>query len=178
MTPALLVVTGASGAGKTTLVRAIEGTRPGVSCYYFDSIGVPSLEEMTLQFGGPEAWQRVMTEQWIHRLAANPDGARLVILDAQTRPSFVVAAFDSAGVRSGRILLVDCSPEARRARLTESRAQPELAGSRMDAWAAYLRGQADALGLAVLDTTSRSIPAATELLLAQVDAMLREPQSA
>jgi hypothetical protein len=27
----------------------------------------------------------------------------------------------------------------------------------MDAWAAYLRGQADALGLAVVDTSSRSV---------------------
>jgi hypothetical protein len=44
----------------------------------------------------------------------------------------------------------------------------------MDAWAAYLRGQADALGLPVLDTTGRSIAAATELLLARVDEILQE----
>jgi hypothetical protein len=172
--PAVLVVTGASGAGKTTLVKAIETSRPGVLCYYFDSIGVPSVELMTLQFGGPEAWQRVMTEQWMQRLAANPEGARLAVLDAQTRPSFAVAAFESSGIRLGRILLVDCSPADRRARLTRSPAQPELSGSRMDAWAAYLRGQADALGIPVLDTTGRSVQSATDLLLAQVDALLRE----
>ena len=170
----MLVVTGASGAGKTTLVRAIETLRPGVHCYYFDSIGVPSVEQMTLQFGGPEAWQRVMTAQWIHRLAGNPDGARLAVLDAQTRPSFAVAAFESAGIRLGRILLVDCSPADRHARLAGSRTQPELSDSRMDAWAAYLRGQADALELPVLDTTGRSIESATELLLKHVDALLRE----
>jgi hypothetical protein len=145
-----------------------------VVCYYFDSIGVPSVEQMTRQFGGPEAWQRVMTEQWIHRLATNPDRARLAVLDAQTRPSFAVPAFESAGIRHGRILLVDCSPADRRARLAGPRARPELSDSRMDAWAAYLRGQADALELAVVDTTGRSIESATELLLLQVDALLRE----
>ncbi|WP_460204350.1 hypothetical protein [Scytonema sp. NUACC21] len=42
--PALLVVTGASGAGKTTVVREVEALGLfGVSCYYFNSISVPSL---------------------------------------------------------------------------------------------------------------------------------------
>jgi heat shock protein HslJ len=46
--PAILVVTGASGAGKTPAVRRLEARgRPGVRCFYFDSIGVPS-EEVTL----------------------------------------------------------------------------------------------------------------------------------
>ena len=36
--PGLLVVTGASGAGKTTLVRALDARRlDGVRCYYFDA---------------------------------------------------------------------------------------------------------------------------------------------
>ena len=47
ISPVVLVVTGASGAGKTTLVRALAGREfSGVRCYYFDSIGVPSAELM------------------------------------------------------------------------------------------------------------------------------------
>jgi adenylylsulfate kinase-like enzyme len=47
MTPAILVVTGASGSGKTAAVRALDARDlPGVRCYYFDTVGVPSREEM------------------------------------------------------------------------------------------------------------------------------------
>ena len=34
------------------------------------------------------------------------------------------------------------------------RGQPELANPRMDCWAAYLRGQADALKLSIIDTSN------------------------
>jgi len=37
------------------------------------------------------------------------------------------------------------------------RGQPELANPRMDCWAAYLRGQADALSLSIIDTSNDSI---------------------
>jgi hypothetical protein len=54
-------------------------------------------------------------------------------------------------------VLLDCSPEVRTLRLTGARQQPELATERMNNWAAYLRGQADALHLDVIDTTSVTI---------------------
>lgn len=58
-----IVVTGASGVGKTTLVRAIEERGlEGVRCYYFDSIGVPSSEEMVARFGSGEGWQEAMAK--------------------------------------------------------------------------------------------------------------------
>ena len=41
--PRLLVVTGASGAGKTATVQALDARAvPGVQCFHFDSIGVPT----------------------------------------------------------------------------------------------------------------------------------------
>jgi hypothetical protein len=39
----------------------------------------------------------------------------------------------------------------------------------MDAWAAYLRGQADALALPVLDSTNRSIAEVADLLREYID---------
>jgi len=49
----ILVVTGASAAGKTTAVRALDARGiAGVRCFYFDSIGVPSAEVMERDFGG------------------------------------------------------------------------------------------------------------------------------
>jgi hypothetical protein len=42
----------------------------------------------------------------------------------------------------------------------------------MDAWAAYLRGQADALDLPVYDTGSMSQAAVVDALVAQVETLI------
>lgn len=166
--PALLVVVGASGAGKTTLLRRLDALGlPGVGCHELDSIGMPSEEEMERR-GGGDAWQLWATERWIERLLRNEAGDEVAVLEGQMRPSVVRAAFASAGVRIGRIVLVDPGHDARNARLCGPRGQPELATARMDCWAAYLRGQADALGLPVLDS-SRPLAEALADLAAQVE---------
>ena len=152
--PAILVLTGASGAGKTTLVAGLRALGlPGVGCYHFDSVGVPSADEMVRLFGGGEQWQSAVTGQWIERLMRNDDGVRVAVLDGQTRPSVVRGHLERLGTRHWRILLADCGHAERNARLHGPRAQPELANPDMDCWAAYLRGQADAMDLHVLDTS-------------------------
>src|SRR5262245_36246552 len=99
MTPVIIVVTGASGSGKTAAVSTLTARAlSGVSCYHFDAIGVPSREEMDRDFGGGEQWQAIKTQQWLDRLATDPDDADVYILDAQTRPSFVIQAAERAGI--------------------------------------------------------------------------------
>jgi hypothetical protein len=170
MTPAILVVTGASGSGKTAAVRALDARAlPGVRCYYFDSIGVPSREEIERDFGDGEKWQAVATERWLERLAADPEHAEVYVLDGQTRPSFVNTAAGRVGVDVVHIVLLDCVYQVRNTRLIELRGQPELANSDMDRWAAYLRGQADALDLPVIDTTSLEIEAVADALAVHVE---------
>ena len=69
MTPSLLFVIGASGAGKTAAVRALDARElPGVRCHYFDSIEVPPAEIMERDFGSGEGWQAHATARWIARL--------------------------------------------------------------------------------------------------------------
>ena len=161
----ILVVTGASGAGKTATVRALAARNiPGVQCFYFDSIGVPTAEDMVRDYGGGEQWQAAATQEWLVRLGALPADVQLAILDGQTRPSVVLASAARAAPRAVHVTLLDCSSEVRRARLEGPRQQPELAGSRMDSWAAYLRGQADALNLTVLDTSMMTVPQAADHL--------------
>jgi dephospho-CoA kinase len=169
-TPALLFVIGASGAGKTTAVRALEARGlPGVRCYYFDSIGVPPAEVMEREWGGGERWQEQATRAWIERLAANADGVQVAVLDGQTRPSYIEPQLARSGVRHARIVLLDCAPEVREERLRGPRAQPDLASHQMQEWAAYLRGQADARGLPVLDTSRMSIEAMADALQREVE---------
>ena len=170
MTPAILVVSGASGSGKTAAVSALVARAlPGVRCYYFDSIGVPSSEEMERDFGGGENWQFLTTERWLNRLAADPDNAEVYVLDGQTRPSFVIRSAERAGVDVVGVVLLDCAAPIRRTRLVELRGQPELANSQMDCWAAYLRGQADALDLPVIDTTDLEIEAVVDALIVHIE---------
>ena len=175
-TPAILFVTGASGAGKTASVDALEARAvPGVHCFHFDSIGVPGPAEMIRDYGSGEAWQAAATMRWVDRLLSEP--VEIAVLDGQVRPSVVRAALQRAGSPPARIVLLDCTPEERERRLAGPRNQPELAGARMDAWAAYLRGQADALELPVIDTTSSSIDVVVDALLAEAERLrlMRQP---
>ena len=171
--PALLVVVGASGAGKTTLVGRLAGLGlPGVGCYHFDAIGVPSADEMVARFGSGEAWQGWALDEWIAQLTRNEDGVALAVLDAQVRPSAVREAFARHGVVRGRVVLVDCGYAERNARLRGPRGQPALATADMDCWAAYLRGQADALGLPIIDTTGGTPEAGVAQLVGHAEALL------
>ena len=169
MADLIVVVTGASGAGKTATVQALEARAlPGVRCFHFDSIGVPTEEAMVRDHGGAEQWQAWATNQWITRLASLGEGVRVAVLDAQTRPSTVFAAGGAGGSWRAHVVLLDCSMGVRAARLRGPRGQPELATDRMDTWAAYLRGQADALGLPVIDTSMLTIEEAARDLEAIV----------
>jgi thymidylate kinase len=169
----LLVITGASGAGKTAAVRALDARRrQEVRCFYFDDIGVPSVDEMKRQWGSPEGWQASATHGWIERLAALPADGSVNILDGQIRPSLVEAARSSLGLLPIQVLLLDCGPKVRRNRL-EQRGQPDLANEQMNCWAAYLRGQADALGLAVIATDKLTIDQVADAIEEQVGTMLK-----
>jgi hypothetical protein len=154
----VLVVTGASGSGKTAAVQALDAHGiPGIRCFFFDSIGVPTAEVMDRDHGGGEQWQAFATGEWLTRLGGLPDEVRLAVLDGQTRPSFVFGAAPRAAPRAVHVVLFDCSSDTRAARLRGPRQQAGLANPQMDSWAAYLRGQADALNLDVIDTTTASV---------------------
>ncbi len=87
MKPALLFVIGASGAGKTAAVQALDARAlPGVQCHYLDSIDVPPTEIMERDFGTGERWQAHATAHWVERLAANRDAANIAVLDGCLPP--------------------------------------------------------------------------------------------
>ena len=127
-------------------------------------MGVPTADVMERDYGGGEQWQASATSEWLARLGSLPEDVRVAVLDGQTRPSFVFDAAARGAPRSVNVVLLDCAVATRDARLRGPRQQPELATARMDSWAAYLRGQADALHLVVIDTTTLTVAEAADEL--------------
>ena len=155
MADAVLFVVGVSGVGKTAAVEWLGARRDfGGVCRHFDSIDVPSVDRMIEEFGSPDQWQEAATDDWIRQLADDP--APLVVFEGQTRPSFIRTSAHRYGLASSAIVLMECSRQTRRSRLGR-RDQPELATENMERWAAYLRGQADALDLPIIDTSDLTV---------------------
>ena len=151
----LIILIGASGSGKTAVAELLEQRPPWIGhTHYFDSIGIPSAEEME-SCGGGEAWQLWATEEWVRRIGRLK--SPLELLEGQTRPSFLQPELANHPDLDSTIILLDCRPAVRTHRLAELREQAELANPTMENWAAYLRGQADALGLPVIDTSDLNL---------------------
>lgn len=161
---ALYFITGSSGSGKTTLLDGVlKSIYPDLHAHHFDEMGVPSIEAMNERYGGPTQWQIHATRQWLNKLTDDRFPG-LTVLEGQTRPSVIFETAAEMDISPVHVTLIDCANEERRRRLMECREQPELDHPDMYMWAAYLRGQADALKLEVIDTTRSSIAEATQEL--------------
>ena len=160
MAASLVVLTGASGSGKTALAHAVQKTHPACAVFFFDSIGVPSAEAMLAYGTGHQpggAWQRAMTFQWIERITAVLASGRSVLFEGQMRIAFIREAIDTSSVPKSHVILVECNEEVRTHRLTYYRKQPELASEQMQSWARYLREEAVQGGYEILDTGNISL---------------------
>ncbi len=127
-----------------------------MTTYFFDEIGIPTVEEMNNKFGGPTQWQAYNVHKWIERINLS-ESADFIVLDGQARPNVILDTARKLEINSLHITLIDCSHEVRRNRLQKTRNQPELDNMDLYTWAAYLRGQSDALNLEIIDTTEKSI---------------------
>jgi dephospho-CoA kinase len=172
MTRLIIILTGASGSGKTAIADEIETRRSGLAdVLRFDRIGVPSPEAMVKGWGSGEAWQRAMTLTWMARIAALRGSSRPVLFEGQMRLAFVQEGLKSAGITNAQLILLDCDDETRMHRLITHRNQPELANPTMMNWAASLRREAQAGGYDVLNTSDMSLRQAVD----HVCTLLRGP---
>jgi energy-coupling factor transporter ATP-binding protein EcfA2 len=148
--PAILVLTGASGAGKTTLALKLnELAIPGVKGINCDRVKIEA--DKTADAADRQA---NILSYWISHLSQPETGIELAVLDTQIRPHLALEVLGQAAIDYAQVVLVDCDPVKRNERLHVNRGQPELANAQMDCWAAYLRGQADALKLSIIDTSN------------------------
>lgn len=165
----LVILTGASGAGKTTIAEAIEH-RHGqeFDVFHKDRIGVPPVQEMIDRFGSVEGWQRAATFEWIARLSPLLARGRRVLFEGQSRFSFLAEATERAGIACHTAILVDCDDETRVRRLSLDRGQPDLASADMMAWARFLRNEASAYGYEILDTSALTIDREIDRILCRL----------
>ncbi|MBA3815533.1 MAG: AAA family ATPase [Parachlamydiaceae bacterium] len=149
----IFFVIGASGSGKTTIVKALEKKCPtGFKAVYFDSIGIPTLEEMNTKYNGPEEWQRIKTIEWVKTIKETLLCDANVILDGQTRPLFIEEACLENNITVDETILFDCSDEERAKRLI-ARGHSELANAQMMKWAEYLRQESKKRIYQIIDNT-------------------------
>jgi broad-specificity NMP kinase len=119
-------MTGASGAGKTFLAQRLEKELEQQCIYvaYFDSIGVPSVDEMIEKYGSCERWQEAMTHKWVCTLALKKDKP-IVLLERQFNPQFIIDACKKNSINNLVLFVVHVEKNIREERLVELRMQPE-----------------------------------------------------
>jgi adenylate kinase family enzyme len=167
-------VIGASGSGKTSAVRELErASQAGLKTFFFDSIGVPSEQERIEGWGSGGGWQRAMTIEWVKRMRCELANSK-VLLDGQTRPSFIAEACEINDVKSYKMILIHCSDDIRRARLFQ-RGQHELANDQMMEWARYLIGETSKAGGEIIHNDNLSIVETAAALVAIIDRHERAP---
>jgi hypothetical protein len=87
----LVILTGASGSGKTTIAKTIEVEHPSIAVFRVDTIGVPSAAVMPTYGAGFQpggAWQRAATLQWLERIAPIVAAGQTVLFEGQMRNRF------------------------------------------------------------------------------------------
>ena len=166
---ALVIMTGASGSGKTAIATRIEEKDRSITVLGFDTIGVPSADVIAnfgsgYQPGG--AWQRAMTFKWLDRISGFVAEGRNVLFEGQMRIAFIREALIASQIDNARILCVECDIATRMHRLRKDRLQPELANEDMMGWSRYLHQEALEAGYEILDTTHISLPESVNRVLA------------
>ena len=159
-----VILTGASGSGKTAIAHTIEVEHPGITVFRFDTIGVPSADVMATYGTGHQpggAWLRAMTLEWIGRIAEVLSAGRPVLFEGQMRIAFVREALQAHLITHARIICLECDDLTRTDRLTNDRLQPELANENMMGWSRYLHEEAIDAGYEVFDTTGLSLAQST-----------------
>ncbi|HEY5920794.1 MAG TPA: AAA family ATPase [Kofleriaceae bacterium] len=151
-TPALLCITGASGAGKTAAVRALRERIEArvLPTLAFDSLGVPSDDEMHAAWESPRGWQKAMTYHWVYTAKHIYRTHPLVVIEGSFDPQYAIAACSAHRVQRFAVVLLHTDAAVRRERLAK-RGQAELDNTEMTSWASYLHEQTQQLGGVVVD---------------------------
>jgi hypothetical protein len=131
-----LLVTGASGAGKSTVRRAVaRRLSPDVQCVeLYDVVAVPAAPDIV--------WRQRATEIVVQRaLGLQAQGRHLLLSGDPVAAGEVLAAPSADGLDGVAVCLLDVSPEAQAARLAHRGDDPSLLPHHQ-AFAEWMRGHA------------------------------------
>ena len=131
-----LLVTGASGAGKSTVRRAVERRlSPEIQCVeLYDVAAVPAVPDIV--------WRQRATEAAVQRaLGLQAQGRHLLLSGDPVAAGEVLAAPSADRLTAVAVCLLDVSPEAQAARLAHRGDDPSLLRHHQ-AFAEWMRGHA------------------------------------
>ncbi len=132
----LLLITGASGAGKSSVREAIEPQlSPAVECVELrDVVSIPAVPTL--------AWRQRATEAVVLRaIELQPSGRHLLLSGDPVAAAEVVAAPSAPALDGLAVCLLDVSPEVQARRLSSRGDDPSLLANHQ-AFAEWMRRQA------------------------------------
>lgn len=150
-------LTGASGVGKTTLISNLEkkySNSKDWEFFKFDSVGVPSNEDMIRDYGSGENWQKEKTYEWIEKMVTGYSDKKFIVMDGQSNLEFIKTGFEKQNFTNYKIILIDCEQDVMVKRLVDQRQQAWLASDDMKNWLKFLRNQAETTGAAIIETSN------------------------
>ncbi len=152
----ILAITGASGVGKTSILKALSHKMQDDSSlrfFHFDEMELPNWEEVE----DAQKWQEEATIAWVDQLVAAAQKDQVhVLFEGSTNMKFYHQGFEKHGYSDYEILLFDCSEKTMEERLIQ-RGQPELYQAQMVNWLHYLRREAIAQQIEIIKTDEASI---------------------
>lgn len=170
----LIFILGASGSGKTTIVKKIEVKYPDRYYFcYFDQPRVPSEGEVKEKYGDWFAWGIYRTNEWVKKIKENYIENRVTLFDVHTQPVNIDNACKEFGIEDYAVILLDCSDEERKKRLTE-RGQPELITDSLLSWARFLREDALKRNYIIIDNTELTPEEGFEMVHSNIEELTKE----
>lgn len=153
----IFFVTWASWVWKTSLISSLKEKYKGRETWtflHFDSIGIPTPEEMIEKFGSWENFQKEKTYEWIEKMVNEYNDKDIIIFEGQVNLLFIKEGFSQNNFSDYEIILIDCNEDNMEKRLVEYREQPELMSEDMRNWLRYLRKQAEDFWVNIIDTSN------------------------
>lgn len=156
----IVFLTGACGAGKTTLTNYLKATLPAdeFEFYHSDDTPVPTTAEVEAMYtDGWDGWQKVNTRKWVDRLLPLQGAGKTIIWDGQTNMISLDKYLADYATDDYKIVVIECEPAEMFRRLIEERKQPSLATENQISWRNYLHQQGVERGCIILDTTEQKV---------------------